>query len=106
MDAQMKKGLLDACVLHILTKGDTYGYKLTQEVTSLMETSESALYPVLRRLETQGCLQTYSVEYSGRLRRYYKITPVGTARFDEYKSELLELKKVLDFITGGEEKNG
>lgn len=106
MDAQMKKGLLDACVLHILIKGETYGYKLTQEVTSLMETSESALYPVLRRLESQGCLETYSAEFSGRLRRYYKITPAGIARLNEYKAELMELKKVIDFITGGEEKNG
>lgn len=106
MDAQMKKGLLDACVLYILIKGDTYGYKLTQEVTSLMETSESALYPVLRRLEAQGCLETYSAEYSGRLRRYYKIMPAGILRFNEYKTELLELKKVIDFITGGDEGNG
>ena len=106
MDAQMKKGLLDACVLHILLKGDTYGYKLTQEVTSLLETSESALYPVLRRLETQGCLETYSAEYSGRLRRYYRITAAGIKRFNEYKTELMELKKVIDFVTGGDEENG
>lgn len=103
MDAQMKKGLLDACVLHILLKGDTYGYKLTQEITGLMETSESALYPVLRRLEAQGHLETYSAEHSGRLRRYYRITAAGILRLNEYKSELLELKKVIDFIAGGEE---
>lgn len=103
MDAQMKKGLLDACVLHILIKGDTYGYKLTQEITGLMETSESALYPVLRRLETQGCLETYSAEHSGRLRRYYRITAAGILRLKEYKKELLELKTVIDFIAGGDE---
>ncbi len=106
MDAQMKKGLLDACVLHILTEGDTYGYKLTQEITSIMETSESALYPVLRRLEAQGHLETYSAEHSGRLRRYYKITGAGISRLNEYKTELMELKRVIDFITGGEEDNG
>lgn len=103
MDAQMKKGLLDACVLYILIKGDTYGYKLTQEITSLMETSESALYPVLRRLEAQGHLETYSAEHSGRLRRYYRITAAGISRLNEYKAELLELKKVIDFIAGGDE---
>ena len=106
MDAQMKKGLLDACVLHILTEGDTYGYKLTQEITSIMETSESALYPVLRRLEAQGHLETYSAEHSGRLRRYYKITGAGISRLNEYKTELMELIRVIDFITGGEEDNG
>ena len=103
MDAQMKKGLLDACVLHILAKGDTYGYRLTQEITGLMETSESALYPVLRRLEAQGCLETYSAEHSGRLRRYYRITSEGVRRLNEYKNELLELKNVIDFITGGDD---
>lgn len=106
MDAQMKKGLLDACVLHILLKDDTYGYKLTQEVTDLMETSESALYPVLRRLEAQGNLETYSAEHSGRLRRYYKITAAGISRLNEYKNELMELKKVIDFIAGGDDENG
>lgn len=106
MDAQMKKGLLDACVLHILIKGDTYGYKLTQEITELLDTSESALYPVLRRLETQGHLETYSAEYSGRLRRYYRITAAGLLRLNEYKNELMELKEVIDFITGGDHENG
>lgn len=106
MDAQMKKGLLDACVLHILLRGDTYGYKLTQEMSGIMDASESALYPVLRRLESQGCLETYSAEHSGRLRRYYRITTEGVARLNEYKEELAELKNIIDFITGGDEKNG
>lgn len=106
MDAQMKKGLLDACVLHILLKGDTYGYKLTQEMSAIMDASESALYPVLRRLESQGCLETYSAEHSGRLRRYYRITTEGVVRLNEYKEELTELKNIIDFITGGDDKNG
>ncbi len=102
----MKKGLLDACVLHILLKGDTYGYKLTQEMSVIMDASESALYPVLRRLESQGFLETYSAEHSGRLRRYYRITTEGVVRLNEYKEELTELKNIIDFITGGDEKNG
>lgn len=105
MDAQMKKGLLDVCVLHILKQGDTYGYKLTQQITRFMETSESALYPVLRRLEAQGCLETYSAEHSGRLRRYYRITAEGILRLNEYKNELLEQKKIINFIIGGEYEN-
>ena len=102
MDAQMKKGLLDAFVLRILSKGDTYGYKLTQEITGFMEVSESALYPVLRRLESQGCLETYSVEHSGRLRRYYRITGEGKSRLEEYIRELAELKKFINYVIGGE----
>lgn len=101
MDAQMKKGLLDVCVLYILKKEDTYGYKLTQEITNLIETSESALYPVLRRLEGQGLLETYSAEHSGRLRKYYRITAAGIARLDEYILELKVLKVIIDYITGG-----
>jgi len=98
----MKKGLLDACVLHILAKGDTYGYRLTREITGLMDVSESSLYPVLRRLETQGFLETYSAEHQGRLRRYYRITGSGLGRLGEYRNELAELKRIIDFITGGD----
>ncbi len=97
----MKKGLLDVCVLHVLKNGDTYGYKLTQEITELLEVSESALYPVLRRLENQGYLITYSAEFSGRLRKYYRITDLGVRRLNEYIQELLELKRVIDAVTGG-----
>jgi PadR family transcriptional regulator PadR len=103
MDAQMKKGLLDVCVLNMLKKGDTYGYKLTQEITGLLETSESALYPVLRRLEGQDLLETYTTEYSGRLRKYYRITAAGIARLNEYLIELKDLRSVLDLIIEGEE---
>lgn len=102
MDAQMKKGLLDICVLFILRKEDAYGYKLTQEITALLDTSESALYPVLRRLESQGFLETYTEEYSGRLRKYYRITAEGISRYKEMMNELRELRKIIDFLTGGE----
>lgn len=102
MDAQMKKGLLDVCVLSILKREDTYGYKLTQEATRILDTSESALYPVLRRLEAQGFLETYTEEYSGRLRKYYRITAAGIVKYKEMLVELKELKRVIDFIAGGE----
>lgn len=102
MDVQMKKGLLDICVLFILKKEDTYGYKLTQEITQLLMTSESALYPVLRRLENQGLLETYKAEYSGRLRKYYRITADGIKRMSVYVEELKDLKNIIDIIIGGE----
>lgn len=99
----MKKGLLDACVLSVLRQGDAYGYKLTQEISALIEVSESALYPVLRRLESQGLLETYSMEYSGRLRRYYRITSDGIERLHDSIKELKELRRVLEHIIGGGE---
>lgn len=103
MDAQMKKGLLDVCVLNILKREDTYGYKLTQEVTKFLETSESALYPVLRRHESQGWLETYTAEHSGRLRKYYRITAEGIARLTEFVEELKDMRAIIDNIIGGEE---
>jgi PadR family transcriptional regulator PadR len=105
VDAQMKKGLLDVCVLHVLKKEDTYGYKLTQEITKIIEVSESALYPVLRRLEYQGLLETYTAEYSGRLRKYYRITAAGIEKLNALILELKDLKKVINFIIVDGENN-
>ncbi len=99
----MKKGLLDVCVLYVLKKEDAYGYKLTQEISMLLDTSESALYPVLRRLESQDLLETYTEEHSGRLRKYYHITAQGINRFKENIQELKELKRVIDTVIGGEQ---
>ena len=69
--------LLDAIVLSVAAREGTYGYKITQDVRGVMEVSESTLYPVLRRLQKDGCLTTYDQAFAGRNRRYYKITPAG-----------------------------
>jgi PadR family transcriptional regulator, regulatory protein PadR len=106
MDVQMKRGILDGLVLSILKKGDTYGYELTEQISKLLEIAEMTLYPILKRLEVQGYLSTYSVEYSGRLRKYYKITGEGAAKLDEISKELMELRRLIDRITGeGETKH-
>ncbi|MCL6588531.1 MAG: PadR family transcriptional regulator [Firmicutes bacterium] len=102
MDTQLKKGLLDMCVLAVLAREDTYGYQLTQRINEVLDTSETALYPVLRRLEAQNLLETYSLEYSGRLRKYYRITAAGMTRLHENQAELKNLKKIIDYIIGGE----
>lgn len=81
--------LLDAIVLAVVsndTEG-TYGYKITQDVRQAIEISESTLYPVLRRLQKDGCLETYDMEYGGRNRRYYRITEAGSAQLNLYKTE-------------------
>lgn len=98
MDIQLKKGLLDAIVLAAVNKGDVYGYRLLQEVLAVIEVSESTLYPVLRRLETQGCLTTYHQEHDGRLRKYYSLTPAGKLRLKEYKQQCLDLANIINFI--------
>lgn len=87
MTFQLGASLLDACVLAILHKEDTYGYKLTQEVKELMSVSESTLYPVLRRLMRDGYLSTYDQEHLGRNRRYYQLTQEGKAQYEVYLKE-------------------
>ena len=82
--------LLDALVLSVVSEECTYGYKITQDVRSVLEISESTLYPVLRRLQKDGCLETFDREYAGRNRRYYRITAAGTARLEEYRAGWLE----------------
>lgn len=87
MDAQMKRGILESCVLSLLLKGDSYGYLLIQEVSALMPISESTLYPVLRRLEAAGSLTVYSREHNGRLRKYYAITESGKQQINAFLQE-------------------
>lgn len=98
MDAQLKKGLLDAYMLALLNKKSSYGYELLQKVLEVMEISESTLYPILRRLEVQGFLSTYNAEFNGRLRKYYKIKPEGVNKLMLYKKECLDLKKIINEI--------
>lgn len=92
--------LLDAVVLAIVSheKEGTYGYKITQEVREVLDVSESALYPVLRRLQTGGLLETYNQEFSGRNRRYYKITLQGKADLEKYRIEWKHYAQKLDTI--------
>ena len=81
--------LLDAIVLAVISreKDGTYGYKITQDVRSVLEVSESTLYPVLRRLQKDECLEAYNMEYAGRNRKYYKLTDKGAAQLNLYRSE-------------------
>ncbi|MBO4378213.1 MAG: PadR family transcriptional regulator [Clostridia bacterium] len=98
MDAQLKRGLIEACILKLLTKGDSYGYQLVREAEEVLSISESTLYPVLRRLETAGALTVYSMEHNGRLRKYYAVTDEGRKRINEFLTEWEDVMKVYDFI--------
>ena len=94
--------LLDAVVLSVVSLEGTYGYKITQDVRQLMDVSESTLYPVLRRLQKDGFLETYDMEFQGRNRRYYKITSNGMILLDKYRSEWLSYKNNVDKILMGQ----
>lgn len=98
MEIQLKKGLLDAYVLTILKKGPTYGYKLFEEVSLSIEISSSTLYPILKRLEQIGALESYQEAYMGRLRNYYRITEIGIERLEEYKLMCKEVKELINEI--------
>ena len=93
---QLGSALLDACVLGVLTEGDAYGYTLTQQVREVIDISESTLYPVLRRLQKDGMLETYDEPYQGRNRRYYKITDEGRKKYKFYSEEWKTFRNSID----------
>ena len=94
--------LLDAVVLSVVSLEGTYGYKITQDVRQVMDVSESTLYPVLRRLQKDGFLETYDMEFQGRNRRYYKITSNGMILLDKYRSEWVSYKSGIDKLLMGQ----
>lgn len=98
---QLGAPLLDACVLAALSGGDTYGYVLTQRVQQAIDISESSLYPVLRRLQKDGCLTTYDQPFQGRNRRYYSITENGRVMLGRYVEEWTDYKGRVDRILAG-----
>lgn len=100
MDNQMKRGLLDACVLASIKNAPSYGYQIIKDMKPFVEISESTLYPILRRLEAAKLLTVRSAEHSGRLRKYYHITQQGLQRLSEYRDDWRELMNVYQYIVG------
>jgi len=102
---QTGSALLDACVLAVLSRGEVYGYVLTQDIKNVIDVSESTLYPVLRRLQKDGLLTAFDRSFSGRNRRYYVMTEEGGKTLQIYRNEWSDYKKVIDQILseGGEE---
>lgn len=105
MGFQVGSTLLDACVLAVLSRGDTYGYVLTQTMRDVTDISESTLYPVLRRLQKDGYLTTYDQPYQGRNRRYYAITEDGRNKFEGYKRDWIMYKTQVDKLLCGGDGN-
>jgi PadR family transcriptional regulator PadR len=101
VDTQLKRGLLDVCVLTVLSKEDSYGYKIVKDLSEHIEISESTLYPILKRLETQNCVTVYSTEHNSRLRKYYKITPQGKDKIHDFLKEWETVLALHKFIKGG-----
>ena len=98
MDAQLKRGVLDVCVLAAIKNEDSYGYKIIKDLKPILELSESTLYTILKRLEEANKLVVRSAEYEGRLRKYYHITPNGLRRIEDFKNEWKEIMEIYAFI--------
>jgi PadR family transcriptional regulator PadR len=98
MDAQLKKGLLDLMVLASLKYNDSYGYKIIQDISSIMDISESTLYPILKRLEKQTLVKTYNATHNSRIRKYYQITASGNDKLSQSNEDFQEIKRLYDFI--------
>ena len=99
MDNQLKRGLLDVCVLAAIKSEDSYGYKIIKDMKPYLELSESTLYTILKRLETADMLKVRSMEHEGRLRKYYHITDKGLARIEEFREDWKEITSIYQFIT-------
>ena len=104
MDIQLKRGLLDVCVLAAIKDEDSYGYKIIKDLKPYTELSESTLYSILKRLEAAEMLTVRSAEHGGRLRKYYRITPAGLRRIEDFKDEWREVMSIYRFVAqeGGE----
>lgn len=99
MDIQLKRGLLDICVLAAIKNQDSYGYQIIKDMKPYVDISESTLYPILRRLEAAELLTVRSAEHNGRLRKYYRITPAGLARIEAFQEEWAEIMSIYQFVT-------
>lgn len=103
MDIQLKRGMLDVCVLAAIKNEDSYGYKIIKDMKPYIELSESTLYTILKRLESSGMLTVYTAEHNGRLRKYYRITENGLRRIDDFKNEWEEMMSIYRFVTKEDE---
>lgn len=99
MDVQLKRGLLDVCVLAAIQNEDSYGYKIIKDVKPYITLSESTLYTILKRLELGGLLTVRTAEHGGRLRKYYRITDAGRERIGNFKDEWSEILSIYRFVT-------
>ena len=104
MDAQLKKGFLEICVLSAIEKQESYGYKIISDLAPYVFISESTLYPILRRLEQSGAISSRSMEYNGRLRRYFSITQIGKEKVRDFIETASDLERIMNFILRGNEE--
>lgn len=101
MDAQLKRGFLDICVLAAIARKDSYGYQIIRDAPASLELSESTLYPILKRLTKQHFLSEYTREHNGRLRKYYLITDAGHLELSRFIADEASITDILSYIKEG-----
>ena len=102
MEAQMKRGFLEACVLAAVSEDESYGYRIVKDVPAVLGLTESTLYPLLKRLEGAGCIAARSAEHNGRLRKYYRITDTGRVRIGEFLAEWPSVQEIYAYVEGAQ----
>ncbi len=105
MDIQLKRGLLEVCVLAAIQHAPSYGYQIVKDMSAYIEISESTLYPILRRLEAASMLTVRSEEHNGRLRKYYQISLLGIKRIRDFEEDWKEIVAIHRFVTGKDGQN-
>ena len=103
MDVQLKRGLLEVCVLAAIKSEDSYGYKIIKDMKPFVVLSESTLYTILKRLENAGMLTVRTARHDGRLRKYYRITEAGLTRLNTFKTDWQEMTSMYRFVIREEE---
>ena len=98
MDAQLKRGFLDACVLATMAQGESYGYQIIKDMLPSLDMSESTLYPLIKRLESKGLIKVRKAEHNGRLRKYYSLTEKGRVNLDDFLQSKQEITDVLVYV--------
>lgn len=106
MDIQLKRGMLDVCVLAAIKNEDSYGYQIIKDLSPYVKLSESTLYTILKRLDAASMLTVRTAEHNGRLRKYYRITPAGLDRIEEFKEEWKEIMSIYQFVTREDKEEG
>lgn len=102
MEAQLKRGFIEACVLATVAGRESYGYQIVKDAPAALELTESTLYPVLKRLEQAGCITARSAEHNGRLRKYYRITNAGRARIEEFLAAWPAVQDIYRYVEGAQ----
>lgn len=102
MEAQLKRGFIEACALATVAGRESYGYQIVKDAPAALELTESTLYPVLKRLEQAGCITARSAEHNGRLRKYYRITDAGRARIEEFLAAWPAVQDIYRYVEGAQ----